>query len=194
MLGMQTGHAAGGQKRGCVLHGHPCRQGWRRQAARLSDQQAPPRARVSEGSCGGAQACKRPWCPTRSASIGGLRLCCLPSLKPQNWGWKQMQRPPSPTSDLPAQGWSSGPETRHPANHQVQLMHCLPLPLQTRGQLAPPKSKPPPSFSGWLHGVPHCSSCLAVLQAHCQGWPSTNGWLRSALSTSLVKNSCMVTQ
>ena len=124
----------------------------------------------------------------------------LRSLKLQNWGWKQMQRPPSPTCDLPEQGSSSGPETRHPANLQVLLTHCLhhlsnpPLPLQIRGQLAPPKSKPPLSFSGGLHRAPHCSSCLAVLQAHCQDWSSTNGWSKSAPPTSLLKNSCMVPQ
>lgn len=37
MLGMQTGRAAGGQRLGCVLRGHPYTQGWQRQAVRLRD-------------------------------------------------------------------------------------------------------------------------------------------------------------
>lgn len=136
MLGMQTGHAAGGQRLGCVLYGHPCRQGRRRQAARLSDQRVPLRVRTSEDLCWGAQACKRPWCPIRSTSTIGFRLCCLHSLKPQNWIWKKCRVHP----DLPAQGSSCGPEIRHPANHRVLLTYCLKylskplIPLQIHGK------------------------------------------------------------
>lgn len=159
---MQTGHAAGGQRLGCLLHGYHCRQDQRRQAARLSDQRAPLRVRVSEDPCWGAQACKRPMVPIGSTSTMGFRLCCSHSAKPQ-LSWKQMQTHllQPPTSLHRGEAVAQRPDS----SKSSSLVNALPKisfkPTNFHRQLAPPKSKPPSPFPGLLHWVPHCSPALS---------------------------------
>ena len=119
MLGVLTGHAAGGQGLKCVLRGHPYRQGWRRQAVRQSDQTASLRVCGSPRTLAGAPGMQRThavpsgapplWVPDSAARVA-------PNHKIRAGSSNYRHHLVQPLTSLP-QGSSCGPEPRHPRNH-----------------------------------------------------------------------------
>ena len=184
MLGMQTGHAAGGQRPGCVLPGNPYTQGWRRQAASLRDQRGPLRVWVSEGPCWGDQACEGPMvlhrehlhkCQTAARTAQKHRIRARSNCR---------HHLVQPMTSL-HRGQSGSPQTRHPANHQVLLMHHLKYLSNTNFSPSPQvtaTSKVQATILPWI-AVPGSPllllPCCRPLGPRPCNWPSTNSWQKS---------------